>query len=98
MYLIPPSPHHPTQGEHMPRKDYKPQLGRTAGMPEKIAAQHFNRRISPAEVQILHAAGFGSKTDGFRNLLDLYQDLHNMGYRCNISIREFLGVMENKLA
>jgi hypothetical protein len=33
-------------------------------MPEKIAAQHFNRRISPAEVQILHAAGFGSNTDG----------------------------------
>ena len=82
----------------MPRKGYKPQAGRTRGMPEKIAAQHFNRRISPAEVQILHAAGFGSKTDGFRNLLDLYQELHNMGYRCNTSIREFLGVMENKLA
>ena len=48
----------------MPRKGYKPQAGRTRGMPEKIAAQHFNRRISPAEVQILHAAGFGSKTDG----------------------------------
>ncbi len=74
----------------MPRKGYKPQLGRTAGMPEKIAAQHFNRRISPAEVQILHAAGFGSKTDGFRNLLSLYQELHNMGYRCNTSVREFL--------
>ena len=82
----------------MPRKGYKPQSGRAAGMPEKIAAQHFNRRITPAEVQILHAAGFGSKTDGFRNLLDLYQELHNMGYRCNTSIREFLSVMENKLA
>ena len=82
----------------MPRKGYKPQAGRAAGMPEKIAAQHFNRRISPSEVQILHAAGFGSKTDGFRNLLDLYQELHNMGYRCNTSIREFLSVMENKLA
>jgi hypothetical protein len=67
-------------------------------MPEKIAAQHFNRRISPAEVQILHAAGFGSKTDGFRNLLDLYQELHNMGYRCDVSIRDFFGNMENKLA
>ena len=63
----------------MPRKGYKPQLGRSAGMPEKIAAQHFNRRISPAEVQILHTAGCGSKTDGFRKLLDLYQVLHNMG-------------------
>jgi len=82
----------------MPRKDYKPQLGRTAGMPEKIAAQHFNRRISSAEVQILHAAGFGSKTDGFRNLLDLYQELHNMGYRCDVPIGEFVGFRENKLA
>jgi hypothetical protein len=74
----------------MPRKGYKPQLDRTAGMPEKITAQNFNRRISPAEVQILHAAGFGSKTDGFRNLLGLYQELHNMGYRCDTPIREFL--------
>ena len=82
----------------MPRKGYKPQAGRTRGMPEKIAAQHFNRRISPAEVQILHAAGFGSKTDGFRNLLDLYQELHNMGYRCDVPIGEFFGFRENKLA
>jgi len=74
----------------MPRKGYKSQAGRAAGMPEKIAAQHFNRRISPAEVQILHAAGFGSKTDGFRNLMDLYQELHNMGYGCSMPISDFL--------
>ena len=74
----------------MPRKGYKPQPGRSVGMPEAITAQNFNRRISPAEVQILHAAGFGSKTDGFRNLLDLYQELHNLGYRCDVSIGDFL--------
>ena len=66
-------------------------------MPEKIAAQHFNRRISSAEVQILHAAGFGSKTDGFRNLLSLYQELHNMGYRCDISIKDFTYSKPNTL-
>jgi hypothetical protein len=66
-------------------------------MPEKIEAQHFNRRITPAEVQILHAAGFGSKTDGFRNLLGLYQELHNMGYRCDVAIRDFIFVGQNKL-
>ena len=81
----------------MPRKGYKPQAGRSAGMPENIKAQHFNRRISPAEVQILHAAGFGSKTDGFRNLLGLYQELHNMGYRCDLPIRDFFYSIENKL-
>ena len=75
----------------MPCKGYKPQAGRTRGMPENIKAQHFNRRISPAEVQILHAAGFGSKTDGFRNLLGLYQELHNIGYRYGMSLNEFLG-------
>jgi hypothetical protein len=74
----------------MPRKGYKSQLGRTIGMPEKVTAQHFNRRISSAEVQILHAAGFGSKTDGFRNLLGLYQELHNIGYRCDMSIINFM--------
>ena len=74
----------------MPRKGYKSQAGRIRGMPENIEAQHFNRRISPAEVQILHAAGFGSKTDGFRNLLDLYQELHNIGYRCDMPIRDFI--------
>jgi len=79
----------------MPRKGYKPQAGRTIGMPESIKAQHFNRRISPAEVQILHTAGFGSKTDGFRNLLSLYQELHNMGYGCDISIKEFTHAMSN---
>lgn len=79
----------------MPRKGYKPQPGRSAGMPENTQAQHFNRRISPAEVQILHAAGFGSKTDGFRNLLVLYQELHNMGYRCDVLIGEYLRNAEN---
>ena len=73
----------------MPRKGYKQQQGRTAGMPEVTTAQNFNRRISPAEVQILHAAGFGSKTDGFRNLLGLYQELHNLGYRSDVSIGDF---------
>ena len=55
----------------MPRKGYKPQPGRSPGMPEKLSAQNFNRRICPAEVQILTETGFGSKTDDFRNILCL---------------------------
>ena len=47
--------------------------------------------------ELTDAAGFGSKTDGFRNLLGLYQELHNMGYRCDISIKEFAQAMSNKL-
>lgn len=39
--------------------------------------------------ELTHAAGFGSKTDGFRSLLGLYQELHNLGYRCDVSIGDF---------
>ena len=74
----------------MPRKGYKRASGRSVGMPQVITAQNFNRRISAAEVAILAAAGFGSKTTGFRNLLDLYQELHNMGYRCYMDLPAFM--------
>jgi hypothetical protein len=73
----------------MPSKAYKRTPGRSVGMPEVMTAQNFNRRISAAEVAILTAAGFGSKTTGFRNLLDLYQELHNLGYRCDQPLKEF---------
>jgi hypothetical protein len=79
----------------MPRKGYKPQAGRTADMHDRVMAQNFNRRISAAEVQLLLAAGFGSKTDGSRNFLGLYQGIHNIGYRCDVPIREYLRSPEN---
>jgi len=74
----------------MPSKAYKRTPGRSVGMPEVMTAQNFNRRISAEEALILATAGDGSKTDGFRNLLDLYQELHNMGYRCDQPLKEFL--------
>ena len=74
----------------MPRKGYKRQAGRSVGMPERMEAQNFNRRISAAEALILATAGDGSKTDGFRNLLCLYRELHNAGYRCNMEIMSFI--------
>ena len=74
----------------MPRKGYKRQPGRGPGMPERLESQNFNRRISPAEVLILTVAGDGSKTDGFRNLLSLYGELHNIGYRCYMDLPFFM--------
>jgi hypothetical protein len=74
----------------MPHKGYKRQPGRTAGMPEVMAAQNFNRRISATEALILSIAGDGSKTEGFRNLLGLYQELHGLGYRSDMSITSFI--------
>ena len=76
----------------MPRKAYKRASGRSVGMPQVMTAQNFNRRISAEEALILATAGDGSKTDGFRNLLDLYQELHNIGFRSYMSLQEFLDI------
>jgi phage gp29-like protein len=59
-------------------------------MPERSHAKNFNRKLDPAEAQILAAAGNGSKTEGFRNLLGLYQELHSLGYRFDMSIASFI--------
>ena len=74
----------------MPRKGYKRQAGRSVGMPERMEAQNFNRRISANEALILATAGDGSKTEGFRNLLCLYRELHNVGYRCSMDLPAFM--------
>jgi len=76
----------------MPRKGYKRASGRSVGMPQLMTAQNFNRRISAEEALILATAGDGSKTEGFRNLLSLYGELHNIGFRSYMSLREFLEV------
>ena len=55
-------------------------------------AQNFNRRISAEEALILATAGDGSKTEGFRNLLSLYSELHNIGFRSNMNLQEFLDI------
>ena len=74
----------------MPRKGYKRASGRSVGMPQVMTAQNFNRRITAEEALILATAGDGSKTEGFRNLLDLYQELHNIGYRCYMDLPAFM--------
>ena len=55
-----------------------------------MTAQNFNRRIKAEEALILATAGDGSKTEGFRNLMRLYQELHNIGYRCYIDLPVFM--------
>ena len=76
----------------MPRKGYKRAPGRSVGMPEVMAAQNFNRRISAEEALILATAGDGSKTEGFKNLLSLYGELHNIGFRSYMNVAEFLDI------
>ena len=76
----------------MPRKGYKRASGRSVGMPQVMTAQNFTRRISTDEAFILATAGGGSKTEGFRNLLSLYVELHNIGFRSCMSLQEFLEI------
>ena len=77
----------------MPLKGYKRAPGRSVGMPQVMTAQNFNRRISAEEALILATAGYGSKTVGFRNLIGLYQELHNIGYRCYMDLPAFISEM-----
>jgi len=74
----------------MPIKAYKRTSGRSVGMPQAMTAQNFNRRISAEEALILASAGSGSKTEGFRNLMSLYRELHNIGYRCYMDLPAFM--------
>ena len=74
----------------MPSKAYKCTPGRSVGMPQVMAAQNFNRRITAEEALILATAGDGSKTEGFRNLLSLYEQLHNIGYRSSMNLIDFI--------
>ena len=74
----------------MPRKGYKRASGSSGGMPQVMKAQNFNRRISAEEALILATAGDGSKTEGFRNLLSLYGELHNIGYRSCMNLIDFI--------
>ena len=74
----------------MPIKGYKRASGRSVGMPQVMTAQNFNRRISAEEALILASAGSGSKTEGFRNLMSLYRELHNIGYRCYMDLPAFM--------
>ena len=76
----------------MPRKGYKRASGRSVGMPQLMTAQNFNRRISAEEALILATAGGGSKTKGFRNLLSLYGELHNIGFRSSMGLQDFLDI------
>ena len=74
----------------MPAKGYVHQPGRAPGMAERSQAKNFNRKLDPAEAQILASAGNGSKTEGFRNLLGIFQELHGLGYRSDMSISDFV--------
>ena len=49
--------------------------------PPKVDTVQFRRKLDNPKLQILLSAGQGNISQGFENLMSLYQYLHGIGYR-----------------
>ncbi len=62
--------------------------------PPKIDTIQFRRKLDNPKRQILLTVGQGNISQGFENLLALYQHLHSLGYRIDEPF-ERLGLVTN---
>ena len=51
------------------------------GRPSNPATRYFQRTLTNPQRMILWAAGKGNLCRGFENVLDLYSEAHNQGFR-----------------
>ena len=51
--------------------------------PPKADTVQFRRKLDNPKLQILLSAGQGNISQGFENILALYQHVHSQGYRTN---------------
>ena len=51
------------------------------GRPSNPQTRYFQRTLSAPQRMILLAAGKGNLCRGFENVLDVYQEAHNQGFR-----------------
>ena len=51
------------------------------GRPSNPATKYFQRTLTNPQRMILLAAGKGNLCRGFENVLDLYSEAHNQGFR-----------------
>ena len=51
------------------------------GRPSNPQTRYFQRTLSDPQRMILLAAGKGNLCRGFENVLDVYSEAHNQGYR-----------------
>jgi len=56
------------------------------GRPSNPQTRYFQRTLSDPQRMILLAAGKGNLCRGFENVLDLYSEAHNQGYRPGMSL------------
>jgi hypothetical protein len=62
--------------------------------PPKVDTVQFRRKLDNPKLQILLSAGQGNISQGFENLLSLYQHLHGIGYRTDRPL-ESIGLVTN---
>ena len=62
--------------------------------PPKVDTIQFRRKLDNPKLQILLSAGQGNISQGFENLLTLYQYLHGIGYRTDSPL-ESIGLVTN---
>ena len=62
--------------------------------PPKVDTVQFRRKLDNPKLQILLSAGQGNISQGFENLLSLYQHLHCLGYRTDSPL-ESIGLVTN---
>ena len=56
------------------------------GRPSNPQTRYFQRTLSDPQRMVLLAAGKGNLCRGFENVLDLYSEAHNQGYRPGMSL------------
>jgi len=61
------------------------------GRPSNPQTKYFQRTLSDPQRMILLAAGKGNLCRGFENVLDVYQEAHNKGFRPDMPL-SFLSI------
>ena len=56
------------------------------GRPSNPQTRYFQRTLSDPQRMILLAAGKGNLCRGFENVLDLYSEAHNQGFRPDMPV------------
>ena len=65
--------------------------------PPKSTTVQFRRKLDNPKLQILLSAGQGNISQGFENLMSLYQYLHGIGYRVDQPL-DSIGLVTNESA
>jgi hypothetical protein len=60
------------------------------GMPPRLDTVQFRRKISDEERSVLLAAGNGDITVGFKEVLRVYMEMYNLGFKRDMSVFDFI--------